>query len=311
MILTVTMNPSVDISYPVESLLIDQVNRCQEVKKTAGGKGLNVTRVIHLMNEPVIATGVLGGVLGTYIEEQLTSHNISHHFSKISGETRNCIAILHDNGKQTEILEGGPIVSETELQAFESVFKEEGHQANVVTISGSLSKGAPTNYYVKLLEQLSDSQTKVVLDTSGASLEAVLESKSKPFAIKPNLEELADLTGQKITLDNELLKEVLTGDLFKGISLILVSLGKDGAFVKYEDDFFRVTIPKIDVVNPVGSGDSTVAGFAIGINNNLSIEGIIKTAMTLGMLNTMEAQTGFVNPVNFDSLFEKVEVTKL
>lgn len=311
MILTVTMNPSVDISYPVESLLIDQVNRCQEVKKTAGGKGLNVTRVIHLMNEPVIATGVLGGVLGTYIEEQLTSHNISHHFSKISGETRNCIAILHDNGKQTEILEGGPIVSETELQAFESVFKEEGHQANVVTISGSLSKGAPTNYYVKLLEQLSDSQTKVVLDTSGASLEAVLESKSKPFAIKPNLEELADLTGQKITLDNELLKEVLTGDLFKGISLILVSLGKDGAFVKYEDDFFRVTIPKIDVVNPVGSGDSTVAGLAIGINNNLSIEGIIKTAMTLGMLNTMEAQTGFVNPVNFDSLFEKVEVTKL
>ena len=202
MILTVTMNPSVDISYPVESLLIDQVNRCQEVKKTAGGKGLNVTRVIHLMNEPVIATGVLGGVLGTYIEEQQTSHNISHHFSKISGETRNCIAILHDNGKQTEILEGGPIVSETELQAFESVFKEEGHQANVVTISGSLSKGAPTNYYVKLLEQLSDSQTKVVLDTSGASLEAVLESKSKPFAIKPNLEELADLTGQKITLDN-------------------------------------------------------------------------------------------------------------
>lgn len=305
MIVSVTMNPSVDISYPLDTLVIDDVNRCSDVRKTAGGKGLNVTRVIHQMDGDVVSTGLLGGVLGDFIREKLSNEGISHQFSDIKGETRNCIAMLHDNRQQTEILESGPTISEEELSDFEDVFMSLVKTSDVVALSGSLPKGVPTDYYRQLIQKLSDCHTKVVLDTSGKSLKDVLLSDAKPFAIKPNLEELRALVGE--TTDD--LNFLLNQPLFDEIPLIMVSLGKDGAFVKYLQDFYRVEIPKISVKNPVGSGDSTVAGLAIGLANNYSIEDTIKTAMTLGMLNAMEETTGSVDRQHFDELFHQIVVT--
>ena len=110
MILTVTLNPSVDISYPLETLKIDTVNRVKDVSKTAGGKGLNVTRVLYESGDKVTATGFLGGKIGEFIESELEQSPVSPAFYKISGNTRNCIAILHE-GNQTEILEQGPTIS--------------------------------------------------------------------------------------------------------------------------------------------------------------------------------------------------------
>ena len=101
-ILTVTMNPSVDIVYQLDSLELDTTNRVNYVYKTAGGKGLNVSRVLHQLCVPVLATGMVGGVLGEFITRQLDEICMPHNFLSISSPTRNCIAILHD-GKQTEI----------------------------------------------------------------------------------------------------------------------------------------------------------------------------------------------------------------
>lgn len=117
MILTLTLNPSVDISYPLDELHIDTVNRIQNVSKTAGGKGLNVTRVLSQLNEQVVATGFLGGKIGDFIAEKLNHNQVKHSFFKIKGETRNCIAILH-NGNQTEILEQGPTITVDESTGF-------------------------------------------------------------------------------------------------------------------------------------------------------------------------------------------------
>lgn len=102
MILTVTMNPSIDISYPLETLHLDTVNRVDKVSKTAGGKGLNVTRVLAEIGDPVSATGLIGGSTGQFILDHL-DQEIGKEFFEIQGETRNCIAILHE-GQQTEIL---------------------------------------------------------------------------------------------------------------------------------------------------------------------------------------------------------------
>src|SRR4051812_13701696 len=110
MILTVTMNPSVDISYPIPDFKLDDVNRVEGVRKTAGGKGLNVARVIKQMGEGVVTTGVLGGTIGDYIVQVLSKDRIENDFLKINQESRNCIAILHDS-KQTEILESGPTLT--------------------------------------------------------------------------------------------------------------------------------------------------------------------------------------------------------
>lgn len=310
-ILAITLNPSVDISYPLDHLAIDTVNRVSNVSKTAGGKGLNVARVLHEMGTPVINSGILGGTIGRFIQNQLTANGIKHDFMTIDQESRNCIAILHDDSQQTEILEAGPTLGAQEAADYEAHFKAQLTDVKLITISGSLPKGLAVDTYARLIEIADEKGIPVILDSSGESLKAALNGQVKPYLIKPNQEEIAQLIGKEVT-DLTQLQTALTQEaIFKGVDWIVVSLGADGAFVKHDADFYQVTIPKINVVNPVGSGDSTVAGLASAIFNAGNVDRIMKTAMTTGMLNTMEQQTGHVNMTLFDQYYNKVVVKKI
>ena len=309
MILTVTMNPSIDISYPLDELKIDTVNRVVDVTKTAGGKGLNVTRVLSEFGDPVASTGLVGGKLGEYLLENIGG-DVKKHFYTIAGETRNCIAILHGDN-QTEILEKGPKIQEKEGQGFLGHFKELLNLVDVVAISGSLPAGLPVDYYANLVHLANQAGKPVVLDCSGAALQAVLESDHKPTVIKPNNEELSQLLGREISEDLEELKAVLQEPLFEGIEWIIVSLGANGAFAKHGDTFYKVDIPKIQVVNPVGSGDSTVAGISSGLFHKESDQDLLKKANVLGMLNAQEKMTGHVNMSNYQTLFNQLTVKEV
>ena len=309
MILTVTMNPSIDISYPLDELKIDTVNRVVDVTKTAGGKGLNVTRVLSEFSDSVVATGLVGGKLGDFLVENIDD-KVSKRFFSIQGETRNCIAILHGEN-QTEILEKGPEVQEKEGQDFLAHFKELIETVEVVAISGSLPAGLPVDYYASLVELANQAGKPVVLDCSGASLQAVLESSHKPTVIKPNNEELSQLLGREITKDLDELKEVLQEPLFDGIEWIIVSLGANGAFAKHGNTFYKVDIPRIQVVNPVGSGDSTVAGIASGLFHRETDQELLIKANVLGMLNAQEKMTGHVNMANYQGLYDQLIVKEV
>lgn len=313
MLLTVTMNPSVDISYQLESFLIDDVNRVDNVNKTAGGKGLNVTRVAHLLGTHTLATGVLGGTIGMYITNQLTETGISHDFFKIDQESRNCIAILHED-KQTEILESGPHLAEEEgnkfLAHFENILKK--YEISVLSISGSLPKGLTFDIYNQLIYKANKEGIPVILDTSGSTLENVLnDSTLRITAIKPNSDELSALEKQKLSDDPEQWQDILLSPRYQNCEWVIVSRGSRGAFAKHNQDFYHVTIPKIEVANPVGSGDATVAGIATALEKNASPEELLKIAMTAGILNTLEKGTGYVNPERFDGYFDKVQVVKV
>ena len=310
MILTVTMNPSVDISYSLSKFNLDNVNRTIEVTKTPGGKGLNVTRVLKQLDENVVATGMIGGVLGVDIQNKLDEMNIKNKFFEISGETRNCIAILHE-GNQTEILENGPTIKADESAEYLDYFENIVKNVNIVSISGSLPNGLASDYYSKMIEICNKYNKDVVLDCSGKALEEVLKNVNKPKVIKPNIDELSQLLNKKVTEEIEKLKENLQNELFNGIEWIVVSLGANGAFAKHNDKFYKVNIPKIKVVNPVGSGDSTVAGIVSAINKNENDENILKKANTLGMLNAMEEMTGFVNLDKYKNIFDEIEVIEV
>ena len=310
-ILAVTMNPSVDISYPLDTLKINKVNRVTEVTKTAGGKGLNVARVLHQLKTPVIASGILGGTIGHFIENKLDETKIKHAFMPINQESRNCIAILHDDMQQTEILEKGPVLTQRDEDKFLIHFENSLADVSVVTISGSLPKGLSDNLYEKMIAIASTKEIPVILDSSGEPLRVSLVGKHKPFLIKPNQEEIAQLIEQPIN-DLAELQEILSQySIFEGVEWVVVSLGADGALIKHNNDFFRLTLPKITVVNPVGSGDSTVAGLASAIASGSNAFEIMKTGMTTGMLNTMEKQTGFINKALFNEYYNQVEIIKL
>lgn len=311
MILTITMNPSVDIGYSLDTLQINQVNRVLEVSKTAGGKGLNVTRVLTSLQAPVTATGVLGGELGTFIKTELEKLDVTEAFLTIDKPTRNCIAIMHDDGHQTEILEPGPSLTKTEGEAFlshlDAILSKD---ITTVTVSGSLPKGLPDDFYVDVVRHINDSGAKCILDTSNKALLRVLESDTKPLIIKPNLEELEALLHQSLpTTDDQI--QALHDNLFNGIDVIVLSKGKQGALVKWKDSIYEATLPSVTAVNPVGSGDATVAGLAFSVNQQLEPAVCIQTAMTTGVLNAMEKQTGAINRDNFDDIYRQITITQV
>lgn len=309
MILTVTLNPSVDISYKLNHFKLDTVNRVENVSKTAGGKGINVSRVLVQLGEEVAATGFLGGSLGDYIRKQLGECLIKDYFVESTEGTRNCIAIIHD-GQQTEILERGPVISKKEASEFLEKFCIYAKGINILTISGSLPKGIDSTYYSELIKIAHENQAKVLLDTSGVALRYSLESEYKPYLIKPNLEELTGLVGKEIKSEQDVI-QALRDPVLNDISWIVVTLGARGAIIRQEEKFYRVQIPEVEVVNPVGSGDSVIAGFATGFSFKLPPKDIIKYGIAMGVLNAMEEKTGFINTQRIDWCINKVEVEEI
>lgn len=150
-----------------------------------------------------------------------------------------------------------------------------------------------------------------MLDCAGETLKEALQNNHKPTVIKPNIEELSQLISTELNESTEELKKALNHQLFKGIEWIIVSLGANGAFAKHNNQFYKVNIPSIKVLNPVGSGDSTVAGIASAIVHHESDENLLKKANTLGMLNAQEAQTGYVNMSNYSQLFDQIEIIEV
>lgn len=306
MILTITLNPAVDISYKFEYFLLDNLNRIEDISKTAGGKGLNVARVLRQLDQDVAASGFLGGHLGSFISTEIKEFGIQDYFIQISGETRNCVALIHD-GKQTEILENGPVISQQEASLFLEKFIEYVQQVEIVTISGSLPQGLSKDFYLKLIAIANKYEVRVILDVHGELLTPILESKNKPFLIKPNREELKDLLGEK-SMDEVQIMKALISPLFINIPWVVVTLGAKGAIVKHDKKFYKANAPIIEAINPVGSGDSVVAGFAAGLIRGLGDKDLIKFALSIGVLNAMEEKTGYISVQRIDWAIKEIKV---
>ncbi len=307
MIITITPNPSIDVSYYMDAFQLDAVNRCYDYNKTAGGKGLNVSKVLKIIGEDLLAIGFVGGKSGEFIEDGLKERYIRSDFTKISGETRTSLAIQYKDSS-TEIREAGPTISEREEKEFLDHLKELSQEADTLCISGSLPLGLDFTFMEKVLEITKDK--KLIVDTSGENLrKIVFESKIKPFAIKPNLDEIMELTGCK---EEELnIEKILKEELFQEIPFVMVSLGKEGAVVKYKDSLYRCSVPVIEAVNSVGSGDSTIAGIAYGIEHKLDIKETLKLAMSLGVLNAIEKEIGYININHLESMREQIKVEEI
>lgn len=305
MILTITLNPAIDVRYEIDNFEVNGIFR-GKASKTAGGKGLNVSRVLRFLEEEVEASGFLGGNSGDWLSEKIESIGIKNSFIKTDVETRSCIAIL-GKGTQTEILEPGEKISSNFIDKFLEFFKKNFQRFEVICISGSVPQGIQQDIYKVLCEIASDK--KVILDTSGKFLLKGIEGN--PYLIKPNKEELEGMLERELTSFSDLLegaKEIKK----RGCKNLLVSLGKDGAiFIDEKNDVYKVNIPKVSIKNPVGSGDSTIAGFAYGLNQKKSIEETLKLAMACGISNAMMDETGTVDLDVISELLNKVKIEKI
>ena len=306
MITTVTLNPAIDTRYFIEDFKEGRLFRAEKTIKSPGGKGLNVTKVLRQMDADVVATGIIGGKNGEWIQENLKKMDIKEEFYVSSAETRVCIAVLAKHS-ETEILESGEELTDSDLRAFEKKLMELVEKSDVITMSGSLPKGMDAGYYQKLVELVNRKGKKVILDTSGKSL---LEGvKGKPYLIKPNFDELEYVLGESIDGRDKIKKAV---EKLKnlGAQNVLVSLGGEGA-IYFGEEILKITIPKIKIHNTVGSGDSSVAGFAKGLDDGLELNEILKLSMACGMSNAQSMETGRVIPEDVKEFMGNITVEVL
>lgn len=310
MILSITANPSVDISYNIENLKIDDVNRVELVNKDAGGKGIHVSYVLNELGEKVINSGFVGGKLGEFIEKRLDERKISHDFIKLDDETRNCIAIIHDN-KQTEILEKGPKIGLEKEKEFLAHLEKLSKNIEIINISGSLPKGLDASFYQKIIKFAKENKIFVSLDTSGNTLKEIVKGEIKPDLIKPNETEIKDIIEKEFPENEEEIRKIFDKSPLKDIPYVIVSQGKDGALFKIKNKIYKAKVPKVKAINPVGSGDSTLAGALSAIFNKEDDEDFIKKSMTCGLLNVLNEEIAHININDFDKYKEKIEIKEL
>lgn len=305
MILTITMNPAIDCRYSLDKLEIDAVTRCEDYGKTAGGKGINVARILKALGKEVLTTGFVGGKIGEYFLELLAKDDVKNNFIKVEGNTRLCLALLGSDGTQTEILEAGPNITYENQAEFMEKFHQLISEVELICISGSLGKGMENKFYRELCEMANEENIPVVLDTSG---EALVEGiKGKPCLIKPNIDELSAIFGKTlkdraevIAISREMLKE--------GVQYVAVSMGKEGALLISEKEVLLGKPPLVKVKNPVGSGDSMVGGFAKAISENLSMEEILRWGIACGTANAMEIRTGYIDQEVAQDIYNQVSI---
>lgn len=308
MITTITFNPAIDKRYQVSEVSLGQVNRVDKLIYGAGGKGINCTRVISQLGYEVTATGFLGGFNGEFILHQLEKMKVNSCFTRIHGETRICIAVADSHENHTEFLEPGPTVQPDEYSNWLRSFDELLDITEAVTMSGSLPKGLAKDTYKQIITRANNKGVKCFLDTSGEALLHGVEAK--PYFIKPNSDEISYITGKSANSIGELanaIKELLA----KGVSVVTVSLGGEGSLTGYKNKLYKAVVPKIDAVNPVGSGDSFTAGMAIATAKGMGIKDAIAFSSACGTANALEDKTGYVNKHKVEEIFREVQIIEL
>lgn len=310
MITTVTLNASIDKAYHMEKAIENgKVMRVSACRNSAGGKGLNVARIIKLCGSDVNATGLVGGFNGAYLETLLKEDGINNQFYHIKGETRSCINILDLKYGSTEYLEPGCSVEITESKTFlEEVFPKVVQESDVVTLSGSVPGGINTDYY-KLLIQSAKAEGKIViLDTSGELLKNGLTAQ--PTMVKPNQDEMELLFDTKIeSIEDVVFYAKKIFDM--NIPYVVVSLGKDGALLVCEEGIYQGRPPVMKVVNTVGCGDSMVGAFAVALEKKMSAVEALKYAVSVATANAMSPNTGEFAPEVQKDIFEKIEIVSI
>lgn len=255
MIYTLTLNPAIDYLVFVDDFESGRLNRSKKEYKFAGGKGINVSRVLKNIGLKSKAFGFIGGFSGDYLESLLKKEDIESDFVRVNGDTR--INIKLKSNKETEINANAPEIKENDIDLLLQKI-DELKEDDLLILAGNIPSTMPKNIYEIILKKLDKKGIKAVVDTTKESLLCTL--KYKPFLIKPNIVELEELFDVKIETKQEIIKyskELLK----KGAKNIIVSMGKDGALFVNENNIYKADAPKGKLINSVGAGDSMVAGF--------------------------------------------------
>jgi tagatose 6-phosphate kinase len=302
-ILTVTLNTALDITYRVGSLRPHASHRVSEVTERPGGKGVNVARVLAALGHEVTVTGFTGGATGRVVREKLAAvPGVVDALVPISGATRRTIAVVDERtGDTTQLNEPGPFVTPTGWSSFQEAYGDLLPSASAVALCGSLPPGVPVGAYAGLVRTARAAGVPVLLDTSGEALRRGVAAR--PDIIKPNTDELAELTGSHEPL------RATQDARRRGARAVVASLGAEGLLAVTPEGRWRASPPTSVRGNPTGAGDSVVAGLLSGLVEHLPWPTRLTRATALAAATVTAPVAGEFDRGVYEGLLEQIRVT--
>ncbi|AMM21623.1 hypothetical protein AX769_17605 [Frondihabitans sp. PAMC 28766] len=287
MILVLTPNPAVDVTYTVGHQLIGETQRVLDVAKRPGGKGLNVARVLHLLGRETLALSPLGGDGGRWIESELEASGIANTSSLISAPTRTTVTVVDADQHPTVFAEPGPTISPTEWEDYRGLVREHLPAADLVVVSGSLPATADSELVAEWVADAHARGVPILVDVSGPPLLAA--ARAGADIVKPNAAELREATGN----DDESVAAHVLLDL--GAGLVIVSRGADGLTAYSTTEVTTVEAVPGVAGNPTGAGDAATAGTAVGFVDGIATVDLLRLASALGAAAVLRPTAGDID----------------
>lgn len=304
-VLTVTLNPALDVVYEAHGFAVGRINRPNGKTASAGGKGINVARAYRALGGEATATGLLGGSVGRDIQEAMRSEGMPAAFVSIGGESRINIKISDsETGAQTELNETGPVVSPQEYESLLGRVRELLPTFDVLVLSGSVPPGVPDDVYAVLTRIARDEfGVDTLLDASGDALRAGVEAC--PAIVKPNRDEAAGI-GVKPVRWQDAATEMR--ERF-GLRVVLVTAGAAGAVIDNGQGRWQAEPPSIVVKSAVGSGDSLTAGLLSAWTDGDAAVAL-KVGVAAGAVNAESYRSGDISADAVRAMAERVGVSE-
>ena len=308
MIYTITLNPALDRTIWIQKVRDDVSNRILEEKSFAGGKSVDVSKVLKNLGVDNIALGFVGGFAGRELEGRLLNEGIETDFVRVSGETRTNI-IIHETGtgKQLAFNARGPEIKPDELMQFIEQL-EKLPCGEVVAIGGSIPLGVSPEIYRKIISLVKRCQAKVVLDVDGEALRQGI--KALPNVIKPNIHELSELAGRELNGLDDVVRAARSINQ-QGVEIVLVSMGAKGILLVSEGQQYLAVPPNVNVESTIGAGDSAVAGFVSGLVQGKDLKQCLIYAVAAGTATTLRQGTALCQKDDFERIVPQVVLTDL
>lgn len=274
MIVTVTLNAALDVTWNVAELRPRTSHRIAAAYERAGGKGINVARVLTGLGHAPLATGLAGGPTGRAILGDLRAAGIRSLFTPVDGDSRRTLTVVSREDGDATVFNGiGPEVTRSEWGAFVRQYTSLARSADVIVLSGSTPPGLPVDAYAQLIRGAAGAGARTVLDTSGPALSAALEAR--PDVVKPNAAELTEVTG----CDD--LAAAATELRHRGAGAVVASAGPDGLYAVTPQGAWRAAPPELLSGNPTGAGDACVAAIAWGLAAGMPWPETLREAVAL------------------------------
>ena len=288
-ILTITVNPALDVLTTIDKVSETHKMRCGAVLKHPGGGGVNVARVLHRLGTNCVALYLAGGVTGERHQLLMKAENVACHVIPIIEETRESFSVHEtSSGNDYRFVLPGPQISATEVQACYD-YVAQHMPKHFLVISGGLAPGVPENFYARLTSLAKQHGVRVVLDTSGAALVEAL--KVGVYLFKPSIRELRSLTGDAL-LDEPTQIRAAQNIIQSGqAEIVALSLGADGAMLISADQVWRAHSIPVEVKTTIGAGDSFVAGMVWSLARGEQLRHAFQYAMAAGAASLMSYGT--------------------